>query len=530
MPKQEDFGKHLTERNMTRRQFVAGVSALGVAAAISPSSMINSANASSPRKGGRLRIGCTGGYTTDSLDPAKVSAQYNQVLNFQLRNCLVELDNNNEAVPELAESWEPSPDAVTWNFKIRKDVEFHNGKTLDAKDVVFSINHHRDDKSKSAAKGLLDAIEDIKADGNQNVIVTLRGGNADFPYVLADYHLTIVPDGTYGPEFENGIGTGAYMLKKWEPGVHSLTARNPHYWKSGRAHFDEIEMLSIVDTNARTNALKTKEIDVMDRPDLKTIHLLKKVKHLKVISTTSGSHSTIPMMANKSPYNNIDVRLALKYAIDRQQLVDKILFGYGSIGNDHPIGPGLKFHAKDLEQRVFDPDKANYHFKKAGMSGHAFKLHTSDGAFAGGVDAAILYQQSAAKAGIKIEVVREPSDGYWNTVWMKKPWTMSYWSARPTADMMFTTCYTADANWNETFWNSDKFNKLVVEARAELEEKKRAEMYYEMQQIVRDDGGAVIPMFSDLVIAATDKLGHEKIGSGLDLDNGRGPERWWFIS
>ena len=113
---------------------------------------------------------------------------------------------------------------------------------------------------------------------------------------------------------------------------------------------------------------------------------------------------------------------------------------------------------------------------------------------------------------------------------MKKPWTMSYWSARPTVDMMFTTCYTADANWNETFWSNDRFNKMVVEARAELDDKKRTEMYYEMQQIVRNDGGAVVPMFSDLVIAATDKLGHEKIGSGLDLDNGRGPERWWFKS
>lgn len=530
MSKLKKLEDMLTNGKISRREFLARMSALAVAAAISPSALIKSAHAEVPQKGGRLRIGCTGGYTTDSLDPGKVSAQYNQVLNFQVRNSLVELDNNNEAIPELAESWEPSADAVTWNFKIRKGVEFHNGKTLEAKDVVYSINHHRDEKSKSAAKGLLDAIKDMKADGNQNVIITLHGGNADFPYVLADYHMTIVPDGTKGSEFEKGMGTGAYMLKKWEPGVSSLTVRNPNYWKEGRAHFNEVEMLSIVDTNARTSALKSNQIDVMDRPDLKTVHLLKRLKSIQVISTTSGSHSTIPMMANKSPYNNNDVRLALKYALDRKQLVDKILFGYGSIGNDHPIGPGIKFHAKDLPQRAFDPDKAKYHLKKAGMSGHTFKLHSSDGAFAGAVDAAILYQQSAKKGAINIEVVREPSDGYWNSVWMKKPWTMSYWSARPTADMMFTTCYTADANWNETFWSNDRFNKMVVEARAELDDKKRTEMYYEMQQIVRNDGGAVVPMFSDLVIAATDKLGHEKIGSGLDLDNGRGPERWWFKS
>ena len=156
MSKLKKLEDMLTNGKISRREFLARMSALGLATAISPSAFIKSAHAAVPQKGGRLRIGCTGGYTTDSLDPGKVSAQYNQVLNFQVRNCVVELDNNNEAIPELAESWEPSADAVTWNFKIRKGVEFHNGKTLEAKDVVYSINHHRNEISKSAAKGLLD--------------------------------------------------------------------------------------------------------------------------------------------------------------------------------------------------------------------------------------------------------------------------------------------------------------------------------------------------------------------------------------
>lgn len=530
MPELTKLEKMLSQGKISRREFLARVSALGLAAAISPSILVKSAHAAMPKKGGRLRIACTGGSTTDSLDPGKLTSTFNDVLNFQLRNCLVEIDHKSNAIPELAESWEPSSDAVKWTFRIRKGVEFHNGKTLDANDVVYTINYHRGENSKSGAKGLLDPVEDIRKDGKHTVVFYLRGGNADFPYILADYHLTIFPDGTKGREFEKGIGTGGYVLKTWEPGVSSLTTRNPNYWKSNRAHFNEVQMLSIVDTSARTNALKTGQIDAMDRPDLKTIHLFKRLENIQIISKASGSHSTVPMLANVQPYDNNDIRLGLKYALDREEQVKMVLKGYGSVGNDHPIGPNVKFHAAALPQRTYDPDKAKFHMKKAGMLDHTFKLHTADGAFAGAVDSALLYQQSAAKAGIKIQVVKEPSDGYWSNVWMKKPWSMSYWSARPTADLMFTTAYAADANWNETFWKNDRFNKLLIGARAELNEKKRAEMYYEMQQIVRDEGATVVPFFSDIVDVASNKIGYENFGAGLDLDDGRCAERWWFKS
>jgi len=342
MSKLEELEKLFSQTKISRREFIARVSALGLAATISPAILTRSAQAATPKKGGKLRVACTGGSTTDSLDPGSLTSTYNDFLNFQMRNCLVEVDHKSNAVPELAESWEPSPDAVKWSFKIRKNVEFHDGKTLDANDVVYTMNHHRGEGSKSGAKGLLDPVQDIKAEGKDTVIFTLKGGNADFPYILADYHLTIFKAGTKGKEFEKGIGTGGYILKSWEPGVRALTVRNPNYWKEGRAHFDSVETLSIVDTTARTSALTTGQIDVMDRPDLKTVELFKKRKNIQAISGTSGSHSTVPMLFNSKPYDNNDVRLGLKYALDREEQVNKILKGYGSVGNDHPIAPHFK--------------------------------------------------------------------------------------------------------------------------------------------------------------------------------------------
>jgi len=409
--------------------------------------------------------------------------------------------------------------------------KFHNGKTLEALDVIDSINYHRGEQSKSPAKSIVDPIIKIEADGKTAVVFTLDGGNADFPYVLSDYHLTIQPAGTKGAEFEKGIGTGPFTLVTYEPGVRALVKRNPNYWKEGLPYFEAVETLGITDTTARTNALKTGKIDAMNRPDPKTMHLLKKDTSLEVIQVPSGKNFTFPMRADTEPFDKKDARLALKYAIDREQIVDKVLGGAGRVANDHPIPASYRFFNPNLPQRMYDPDKAKYHLKKAGLEGYTFNLHASDGCYNGAVDATLLYMESAAKAGVKINIVMEPADGYWSNVWMKKAWCASYWNGRTVEDLVFTTEYAKKSKWNETYWEHERFNKILKEARAELNEAKRCEMYYECQQIVRDEGFSVIYMFGDQLIAANKKLGHaEKIAGNWEMDGARMAERWWFRS
>jgi peptide/nickel transport system substrate-binding protein len=518
----------LSKGKITRREFIKKASALGIAVTVSPALFGREASAATPKKGGRFRQGLGGGSTTDTLEPATITDAMVQNLTWQLRNSLVEVDYKGHALPELAESFESSPDAAQWVFKLRKGVEFHNGKTLEAEDVINSINYHRGSDSKSAAKSLLEPVTEIKADGKHAVIFKLQNGNADFPYVLAAYHLTIQPAGTRGAEFAKGIGTGPYQLVTFEPGVRSLVKRNPNYWKEGRGHFDEVETLSIADFSARTNALKTGQLDFINRCDLKTVHLLKRDPNVQIIQTTGTRHYTLPMITNMKPYDNNDVRLALKYAVDREQMVKLILRGYGSVANDHPIGPSQRFFASDLPQRKYDPDKAKFHMKKSGIGDYVFKLHTADAAFGGAVDAAVLFKESAANAGIKVEVVKEPNDGYWSNVWMKKAFSTCFWSGRPTSDWMFSTAYADDAAWNDSFWKHERFNNLLKEARAMLDAKKRREMYVEMQQIVRDEGGVIVPMYADYLAAATKKVKFSNLAGNWPLDGHKNAERWWF--
>jgi len=527
MGKLKELEKLLTQGKTTRREFLSRVSALGLIAAVSPILLNSPARAAAPKRGGRLRLGLAGGSTTDSLDPATITDMMLQVVNQgQIRNTLVEIDNNGQPIPELAESWEATQDAKQWIFRLRRGVQFHNDKTMDADDVIYSINHHRGENTKSAAKGIVDPIADIKKEDKYTVIFTLKGGNADFPYILSDYHLTISPA---GDDFLSGLGTGGYMLKDYEPGVRAFAVRNPNYFKPDRAWFDEVETLGIADVNARTNALKTGQIDVMNRCELKTVHLLKRSKGIQVMQQNGYKHYTFAMRCDTAPYDNNDVRLALKYAVNREQMVKTILRGYGTVGNDHPISAANRYHADELAQRHYDPDKAKFHLKKAGVGNISFDLSAAEAAFVGAVDAAVIYKESAAKAGITINVVREPNDGYWSNVWLKKPWCAVFWGGRSTEDMMFSTAYAADAAWNDTYWKNPRFNELLVAARAQLDEKKRRQMYAEMQALVRDDGGVVVPMFAADLSAATDKIGHGKLGVNWELDGFRCAERWWFV-
>ncbi len=519
--------------SMSRRSFMTGALALGVSLTAA-SALLNKVEAATPKKGGRLRIGLTGGATTDILDPGQILDLYMMHLQFgQLRNGLTEVAPDGKLIPELAESWDASADAKTWNFKVRKGIEFHNGKSLTSADVVASLNHHLGEDSKSAAKGILNGVASVKADGKHNVVVELSGGDADFPFLMTDYHLGICPANKDGSiDWQSGIGTGGYTLQQNDPGVRSFTRRNPNYWKSGMAHFDEVEITQIGDPTARSQALQTGSLDCMNNVQTQTVHLLRRVPGLKVHATTGNKQITLPMRTDMAPYDNNDVRLAMKYIIDRKQWLAKIIHGYGELGNDNPIGPANIYRATtdELPQREYDPEKAKFHLKKAGLSKLSVQFHAADTGFGGAVDAGQLMRDSAAAAGVDVEVVREPNDGYWSNVWMKKAFSACYWSGRATENWMFSQVYAADASWNDTYWKHDRFNKLLVMGRAELDAKKRREIYVEMQQIVNNEGGVCLPLFMSDVMAYHERL-HvpEVVGANWELDGSKNAERWWFV-
>ncbi|MEM9144552.1 MAG: ABC transporter substrate-binding protein [Pseudomonadota bacterium] len=515
---------------ISRRRFMEGALAIGTTV-VAAEAMATKALAA-PSKGGTFKQALTGGATSDSMDPAKILDTYMINVSSQLRNNLTEIGPDNQLRAELAESWEASADAATWTFKLRQGVEFTNGKSLESEDVVQSFLHHMGEGTESAAKGLIDQVTEVKSDGKDTVVFTLKGGNADWPFIVSDYHLPICPANSGGGiDWESGTGTGGYKVVSYEPGGTTIVERNPNYWKEGAAHFDSVENLFIADATARTSALIGGQIHSISNLQPKTMGLLKRNPNIVIVPTYGNKHCTFPMHATVDPFSDNNVRMALKLAMDREQLLKTILFGYGEVGNDHPVGPANVYRAtpEELEPRAFDPDKAKFHLKQAGLDSLSVELYVASSAFEGAIDAGALFQETARKAGIEIKLNRAPDDGYWSNVWLKQPFSASYWGGRPTEDWIFSQIYKTGVDWNEGKWSNERFDKLLVEARAVLDATKRREIYVDMQRIVRDEGASIIPLFMAYTHAISKDIAlPDQVASNWELDGHKNGERWSF--
>ncbi|QRM32282.1 ABC transporter substrate-binding protein [Microvirga sp. VF16] len=511
---------------LDRRSFLKAASALGVTTALSLPTA-NRVFAQTSKKGGHFRLGTYGGSPTDTYDPGTYTGSLRNVT-FAVCNYLMEIDSRGEAVPELAESIETVDGGLRFIIKLRKGIEFHNGKAFGPEDVIASYNHHRGKGSTSAVKGLMAQIAEIKADGPSTVVLTLSAPNAGFPPILSDYHLPIFAADGDRIDTSKMIGTGGYIISSFDPGVRATLKRNPNYWREGHGNFDSAEVLWMEDVVARTNALVSGEVDAIEAPDRSTVHLLAKRKGIKILEVTGTEYYSMLMFTDVEPFTDNNVRLALKHAVDREAIVKSVLNGYGKVGNDNPITPAYRYYNDQLAQRVYDPDKAKFLLKQAGHHSLNVELSTSDAAFTGAVDAAVLFKEQAAPAGINVSIKREPNDGYWTNVWQKKPFVMGYMGGRATADWMFSTSFASDASWNDTHWKDERFDFLLKQARSELDDAKRKEIYFEMQQIVHDKSGTIIHSLPSIVDAVTDRVQHRSLASNWPLDGNRCIDRWWF--
>ncbi len=408
---------HLLRGAVSRRAFMGRAAALG-ASGLAISTMLASADvlaAETPKSGGVLRLGLGGGSTTDSVDVTSYNDTVMVCVGRGLFNGVVEWGEEGKPHPELAESFEPKNGAKDWIFNLRKGVTFSNGQEFTADDAIYSLNLHRGD-SKSGGAGALKPITDVKKLDKNQIQISLAAGDADLPYSLTDYHVLMVPDGF--KNWAKPVGTGAFTLDKFDPGVRISLRRTRDYWKAGRGHLDGVEVTVMNDSSARLNALISGQIDAINRVDHKAVALLSKTPKIQIVRALSGWHAVMAMQCDKAPYDNPDIRMALKEATDREQILKALFGGYGTLGNDHPIPPTDPYFNKELPQRKYDPEKAAFYLKKSGLTDPKILLQASD-VFNGAVDEGALLQASAAKAGIKIDLKREPVDGFWDNVWLK---------------------------------------------------------------------------------------------------------------
>lgn len=481
-----------TRRDLLRMLLAMGI--LGPAAAGLAGSL-GHASAQAPRRGGRVRVAGLTVSTADTLDPAKGSLSTDYMRHYMLYSGLTQLDAS--LTPQLALAEEARHDkSQTWTFRLRKDVTFHDGSPLTAADVVYSLNRHKIAATASKVKAVAEQFAEVRAIGANEVQVRLATPNADLPVILAASHFLIIKDGT--TDFTAANGTGPFKVKEFRPGVRTLVTRNERYWRAGRPYLDEIELIGIPDEPARVNALLSGDVQLAAAIDPRSAARVKASAAHGILETKSGLYTDLVIRQDVAPGNAADFTLAMKYLLDREQIRSAIFRGFAVVANDQPLPPGHRYHFAGLPQRPHDPDRAKFHLQKSGVGNGPFSLVAAPAA-TGSIDMAVLLQQSARKAGLTLNVNRVPSDGYWSNHWMKHPMGFGNINPRPSADLLFTQFFKSDAPWNESGWKNEKFDQLLLAARAETDEAKRKQMYADMQVLIHEKCGIGIPVFMSFI-------------------------------
>ena len=477
---------------ISRRAVVGGLAGVGALA-------LGGCGASSQRRApairGSIRVATQLSSTNDTLDPAKGATATDYTRHFMLYNGLTTIEDESlVATPSLAQTIE-SADRQNWYFDLRRGVRFHDGSELTSRDVVFSLLRHKDPATGSKIATVAEQFEEVTADGKYGVRLRLTGPNADLLTVLAQSHFLIVKAGQDSPD---GTGTGAFRLGDFQPGVRTVVLRNPEYWIEGRPRLERVEVIGIPDEVSRVNALLSGDVQIINAISPHSTKRVEAEPSCAIMASPSSLYSDLVMRQDELPTGNPHFVLAIKHLIDRPLINRAIYRNLSTIANDHPIAPFQKYFNAEIPQRVLDLDKARWHVRKGGLEGVRLPIYATTAAN-GSVDMASILQEYGSKIGLRFAVNRVPADGYWSTHWMRHPMTFGDTNPRPTADLIFSLFYDSKAEWNESGWKNERFDRLLVEARGSADEALRTEIYGEMQKIVHDKCGVAIPVFISLI-------------------------------
>jgi peptide/nickel transport system substrate-binding protein len=533
-----DFSREDATGGVTRRQVLRG--ALGSGAALSAgallaacggsssassssaSSSVGSGASSGPIKaGGALAVGATGGGAKDTIDAHLPTADTDIMRVWNLYEPLaVRPPDFGPLEMMVAESLEPEHGkANSWIVKLRPGIEFHNGKTVSTDDVIFSLQRILDPKNPkvgAASIGYID-IKNVKKISSSQIRIPLKIANATFPDDIGQYFNAIVPVG-YNPA--KPVGTGAFMYESFTPGQQSVFKKFPNYWQTGKPYVDQLTIIDFTDDTARVNALLGGQVLAIDNLPSGQIAQVQGTSGLKVLISQTGEWQPFTMRVDTAPFNDVRVRQAMRLIVNRPQMVEQVLSGQGRIANDmySPFDPA---YASNLPQRHQDLEQAKSLLKQAGHSGLSIQLTTAP-VFQGIVQAAEVFAQQASGAGVNVKLQKLDSGTFYGPNYLKWPFAQDFWATREYLPQVAQGSL-PNSPFNETHWADPTFIKYINEARATLDQTKRNQILLQAQTLEYNNGGYIIPYFSNQIDAYSTKLtGFVEAKSGFPLGN------YWF--
>src|SRR5918997_6133718 len=446
------------------------------------------------RRGGTLRVGATGGGAEDTVDGHMPTSDPDIMPPWQLYEPLaVRNAEFTELEMVLAESLEAEANrADMWTVRLKPDIEFHNGKTVTADDVIFSLRRildPKDPKVGAASIGYIDAKGLRKMDA-RTVRIPLQFPNSSFPEDIGQYFNNIVPT-DFDPE--NPVGTGAFKYESLTPGEQSTFVRHPNYWRDGEPYVDELVIIDFTEPTAKVNALVGGQVEAINNVPFGQLSSIQGNQDLRAVISETGSWQPFTMRVDAPPFDDNRVRQAMRLLVDREQMVQQVLSGKGRVANDL-YAPYDDCYADDLPQREQDLDQAKSLLRQAGQSDLRVEPVTGD-IFRGVVGAGQGFAEQAKGAGVQVKVRKVDTGTFYGDNYLKWPFAQDFWSTRLYLTQVAQGSL-PDSPFNETHWEDQEFQRLIREARAELDEDRRCEQLVEAQTIEDERGGYALPVLS----------------------------------
>ena len=526
-----------------RRQFLGGLAAAGAvvgaggllaacgsSGGAGTATATPSASSAAKRRGGNLQAGLTGGSGHDTLDPHQGLTYLDTARAQQLYQPLVQLNALAQTEYVLAEQngIVPHGSNKEWIIKLRPGITFHDGQPLTADDVIFTFRRIKEGNkgagfAGASSLGPMD-LAGLKAIDKHTVMVPMTKAYGSLIDQLAFwYYLYIVPDG-YDP-LKPPNGTGPFKFKSFTPGQRSVFVRNENYWKPGLPYFDTVTVIDFSDSVSQQNALTTNVIDAAGGLEGPQIAALSSNSNVKTIASKTGAITPFTMRVDQAPFNDVNVRQALRLIVDRQQLIDSALDGFATVAADvfSPFDPDYEGWTRQA-----DIPQAKHLLKKAGQENLNVTLTTSAVA-TGTVAMATVLAEQAKAAGVTIKVSTVSPNTFFETgKYLEWTFSQDFYNYSPYLAQVAQSMQPTSP-YNETHTDNAQYNAWYKEANETLSLATRKSIEHEMQNFDFTQGGYIIPCFIDALDAYSTKLtgyGPARVGQPLsDFDF----ENWSFV-
>jgi peptide/nickel transport system substrate-binding protein len=489
---------HLINSSMTRGELLkaGAVGAVGLSAAdLLLSGRAGAALEAGPKRGGSLVMSMITGGSTETIVPG-LGLSLPDIVRAQLVfDAPFWLSRDLRAVPRLAESGEPNRDGSVWTIRIRHGAEWHNGRTVNADDLLYSIQswtHEKQNYTAATMQRIID-VKRLRKRDKRTVEVPLRIRVGNFPILTAYFAFAVIPAGATPKSITAApIGTGPWKFKSFTPGRQSVFTRNPNYWEHGGPYLDRLTIdSSFNDETARLNSLLSGQSQILQNLSFTQARAQLTAKQINVLRSTGPTFQTFAMRVDKAPFNDARVRQALRLIPDRPQFVTQVLNGFGVPGNDCPCHDAQYFASEF--HRNQDIPRAKALLKAAGQEGLTVHLDTAP-IVDGLVQAATLFQEQAKKAGVTVNVKNNDPATYFNLGrWLVYPFSTTFWvDSTASLSLYYLDVLWRNAPFNETHWKNAKSQKLLFEAIAALNKNTAREKWHEVQRMQFEQGGYII--------------------------------------